>query len=256
MMCAADFRRIARESLKGKWGIALGTGLVASLLGGTIGSGGTSVSANSASVEQRISSGELENFFYSDAFRHLLPLIFIIGAIAVVWSLVILVLGGAVSLGYAKFNLNLVDGQPSRFDDLFSEFHRSWPAFCLQFLMGLFVFLWSLLFIIPGILAAFSYSMATYIMAENPDMTAREAIAASKEMMRGNRWRLFCLGFSFIGWSLLCVLTLGIGTLWLRPYEEAAPAAVYRDLSGTAQPAAPELGEYRFDPSGDYQPPQ
>ena len=124
MMCAADFRRIARESLNGKWGIALGTGLVAALLGGTISSGGTSLNLNSGNVQHRISSGELENFFYSDTFRHLLPLIFIIGAIITVWSLVMLVLGGAVSLGYAKFNLNLVDGQPPRFDDLFSEFHR------------------------------------------------------------------------------------------------------------------------------------
>ena len=98
--------------------------------------------------------------------------------------------------------------------------------------------------------------MAPYILAENPDMTTREAIAASKEMMRGSRWRLFCLGFSFIGWSMLCILTLGIGNLWLRPYREAAQAAFYRDLSGTRQPSAPELGEYRFDPSDDYQPPQ
>ena len=253
MMRASDFRRIARESLKGKWGIALGTGLVAALLGGTISSSGTSVNINSGNVQQRISSGELESFFYSDTFRHLLPLIFIIGAIITVWSLVMLVLGGAVSLGYAKFNLNLVDGQPLRFDDLFSEFHRIWPAFCLQFLMGLFVVLWSLLFIIPGILAAYSYAMAPYIMAENPDMTAREAIAASKEMMRGNRWRLFCLGFSFIGWAILAALTLGIGTLWLRPYEEAAQAAFYRDLSGTG---ARETDGYTFDPSADYQPPQ
>lgn len=253
MMRASDFRRIARESLKGKWGIALGTGLVAALLGGTIGSGGTSVNANSASVERRISSGELESFFYSDTFRHLLPLIFIIGTIVAVWSLVMLVLGGAVSLGYAKFNLNLVDGQPPRFDDLFSEFHRIWPAFCLHFLMSLFVVLWSLLFIIPGILAAYSYAMAPYILAENPDMTAREAIAASKEMMRGNRWRLFCLGFSFIGWGLLCALTLGIGNLWLRPYEEAAHAAFYRDVSGAG---IPETDGYTFDPSDDYQPPQ
>ena len=156
MMRASDFRRIARESLKGKWGIALGTGLVAALLGGTISSSGTSVNITSSTVQQHISSGELESFFYSDTFRALLPLIFIIGVIAVVWSLVILVLGGAVSLGYAKFNLNLVDGQPPRFDDLFSEFHRIWPAFCLQFLMGLFVVLWSLLFISPGILAAYS----------------------------------------------------------------------------------------------------
>ena len=254
-MCAADFRRIAREALAGKWGIALGTGLVAALLGGTIASGSASVNINSSTVQQHISSGELESFFYSDTFRALLPLIFIIGVIAVVWSLVILVLGGAVSLGYAKFNLNLVDGQPPRFDGLFSEFHRIWPGFCLKFLTGLFTFLWTLLFIIPGILAAYSYAMAPYILAENPDMTAREAITASKEMMRGNRWRLFCLGFSFIGWGLLCALTLGIGTLWLRPYEEAAHAAFYRDLSGTAQPTIQEDG-YRFDPSGDYQPPQ
>ena len=253
MMCASDFRRIARESLNGKWGIALGTGLVAALLGGTIGSGGASVTANSAGVQQRISSGELESIFYSDTFRHLLPLILIIGAIAAVWSLVMLVLGGAVSLGYARFNLNLVDGQPPRFDDLFSEFHRIWPAFCLKFLTGLFVVLWSLLFIVPGILASFSYAMAPYILTENPDMTAREAIAASKEMMRGNRWRLFCLGFSFIGWAILAALTLGIGTLWLRPYEEAAQAAFYRDLSGTG---ARETDGYTFDPSEDYQPPQ
>ena len=253
MMCASDFRRIARESLNGKWGIALGTGLVAALLGGTIGSGGASVTANSAGVQQRISSGELESIFYSDTFRHLLPLILIIGAIAAVWSLVMLVLGGAVSLGYARFNLNLVDGQPPRFDDLFSQFHRIWPAFCLKFLTGLFVVLWSLLFIVPGILASFSYAMAPYILTENPDMTAREAIAASKEMMRGNRWRLFCLGFSFIGWAILAALTLGIGTLWLRPYEEAAQAAFYRDLSGTG---ARETDGYTFDPSEDYQPPQ
>ena len=255
-MCASDFRRIARESLKGKWGLALGTGLVAALLGGTIGSGGASVNLNSGNAQRHFSPGELESFFYSDTFRHLLPIIFIIGAIAVVWCLVMLVLGGAVSLGYAKFNLHLVDGQPPRFDDLFSEFHRIWPAFCLGFLMGLFTFLWSLLFIIPGILAAYSYAMAPYILAENPDMTAREAIAASKEMMRGNRWRLFCLGFSFIGWSMLCILTLGIGSLWLRPYEEAAHAAFYREVSGTRQSFASESGEYRFDPSGDYQAPQ
>ena len=256
-MCAADFRRIAREALAGKWGIALGTGLVAALLGGTIASGSASVNINSSTVQQHISSGELESFFYSDTFRALLPLIFIIGVIAVVWSLVILVLGGAVSLGYAKFNLNLVDGQPPRFDDLFSQFYRLWAGFCLQLLTGLFIFLWSLLFIIPGIVAAYSYAMAPYILAENPDMTVREAIAASKEMMRGSRWRLFCLGFSFIGWSMLCILTLGIGNLWLRPYREAAQAAFYRDLSGTRRPSAPEqLGEYRFDPSDDYQPPQ
>lgn len=254
MMCASDFRRMAREALKGKWGLALGTGLVAALLGGSVGSSGFSVNFN-VDLENYIPYGDIESFLYSDTFRHLIPLLIAIAAIAAVWGLVRLVIGGAVSLGYALFNLNLVDGQPPRFDDLFSQFYRLWAGFCLQLLTGLFIILWSLLFVIPGIVAAYSYAMAPYILAENPDMTAREAIAASKEMMRGNRWRLFCLSFSFIGWSMLCILTLGIGNLWLRPYEEAAHAAFYREVSGTWQPATPALEEYRFDPSDGYQAP-
>lgn len=98
---------------------------------------------------------------------------------------------------------------------------------------GLYTFLWSLLFIIPGIIAAYSYAMTGYILAEDPELTAGEAISRSKEMMSGNRFRLFCLQFSFIGWEILSALTLGIGNLWLRPYKQAAVAAFYREISGT-----------------------
>ena len=79
------------------------------------------------------------------------------------------------------------------------------------------------------------------ILAEHPELTASEAIARSKEMMSGNRWCLFCLHFSFIGWDILSSLTLGIGNLWLRPYKQAANAAFYREISGTGYAA--------FDPS-------
>ena len=105
----------------------------------------------------------------------------------------------------------------------------------MRFLINLYIFLWTLLFIIPGIIASYSYSMTHYIMAENPEYGVNEAIAASKEMMRGNRWRLFCLRFSFIGWSILCIFTLGIGYLWLNPYMEAANAAFYKEISGWNQ---------------------
>ena len=74
--------------------------------------------------------------------------------------------------------------------------------------------------------------MTEFILAENPDLTASDAIAQSKEIMHGNRWRLFCLHFSFIGWDILSSLTLGIGNLWLRPYKQAANAAFYREISG------------------------
>jgi len=103
-----------------------------------------------------------------------------------------------------------------------------------RLLQSVYILLWSLLFIIPGIMAAYSYSMTGYILAENPNMTADEAIARSKQMMDGNRWRLFCLQISFIGWSILSsLLTFGIGDLWLTPYRQAASAAFYREISGT-----------------------
>ena len=103
-----------------------------------------------------------------------------------------------------------------------------------RLLQTLYILLWSLLFIIPGIIAAYSYSMTGYILAENPNMPADEAIARSKQMMDGNRWRLFCLQISFIGWSILSsLLTFGIGDLWLTPYRQAASAVFYREISGT-----------------------
>lgn len=97
-------------------------------------------------------------------------------------------------------------------------------------------YLWTLLLIIPGIMASYSYAMTGYILAEHPELTASEAIAQSKDMMAGNRWRLFCLQFSFIGWDILCALTLGIGNLALRPYRHAAEAAFYRELCGGTVP--------------------
>ena len=112
-----------------------------------------------------------------------------------------------------------------------------------RLLKSTYTFLWSLLFVIPGIVASFSYAMTDYILAEHPELTASEAINRSKEMMRGNRFRLFCLELSFIGWSILCLFTFGIGNLWLTPYKNAAKAAFYREVSGT---------EYRRSYSDEY----
>ena len=98
-------------------------------------------------------------------------------------------------------------------------------------LVTLYTVLWMLLFIIPGIVAAFRYSMTFYILAENPELSASEAINRSKELMDGNKWRFFCLGASFIGWIILTLFTLGIGNLFLNPYMQAAHAAFYRDIT-------------------------
>ena len=149
---------------------------------------------------------------------------------AVVYAIVTLIIGGPVTLGYVKFNLDMVNGYRPSFSDLFSQFGRFKEAFVMQLLRSIFIFLWSLLLVIPGIIATFSYAMAPYILYENPGMSASDAIAASKQMMDGNKWRLFCLNFSFIGLSILSVFTLGILNLWLIPYMEASYAAFYEEL--------------------------
>ncbi len=137
-------------------------------------------------------------------------------------------------MGYAKFNLDLIDRQKGvQLNTLFDYFSYWKTAVCAGLLQTLYVFLWMLLFIIPGIVASYSYAMTYYILAENPRLTASEAIALSKQMMRGNRWRLFCLHISFFGWSILATLSFGIGNLWLTPYRQAAAAAFYREIAGT-----------------------
>lgn len=106
--------------------------------------------------------------------------------------------------------------------------------------MYLKVVLWSLLFIIPGIVMDFAYAMTPYILKDNPELSAWEASSRSREMMKGHKFDLFWLELSFIGWILLSILTLGIGLFWLVPYMQTAIAAFYNDISGKNAPVAVE----------------
>ena len=99
-------------------------------------------------------------------------------------------------------------------------------------LVGSIALLFSVGFSFLTAVAQYRYAMSDYIMAENPDMLPSDALAESARMMRGNKWRLFCLELSFIGWALLCLLTCGIGFLWLSPYMYQAEAALYHEVSG------------------------
>lgn len=106
-------------------------------------------------------------------------------------------------------------------------------AFWTQFLMSVYLFGWSMLFVIPGIVKRYSYSMTYYILAEHPYMTLDQAITISRTMMDGNKWRLFCLDMSFIGWMILASLPWGLGAIPLEPYKASARAAFYREVSRT-----------------------
>lgn len=118
--------------------------------------------------------------------------------------------------------------------DIFSNYPRILGTVVLQ---NVYIFLWSLLLLIPGLIKGYSYAMTYYILHDNPEIGAEEAICRSMKMMDGHKWQLFCLHLSFIGWWLLCILTLGIGMLWLAPYIQNSTAAFYEDLKSQLEPA-------------------
>lgn len=113
------------------------------------------------------------------------------------------------------------------FNIAYGDFSRSLAVSVLQ---AVFNFLWCLLLIIPGIIKMYSYAMTYYIAEDYPELDANKCIDKSKEMMDGYKFDLFLLHLSFLGWALLCILTLGIGALWLRPYIATSEVVFYERL--------------------------
>lgn len=223
-MCAKELRTWARDALRGNWPVAV----LVSLVGGLLSGGVDLISqfSDSSATDADISS--MLNWLPRDVWAMLLT-------ITIVSMLVSIVLSGAVAMGMCSYNQNLLFRRQGRFSDLFSHFHRLWDGIRMSFILGLFTFLWTLLFIIPGVVAVYRYAMVPYLMAEFPELKVMDAMRESKRLMKGNKWRLFCLHWSFIGWDLLAVLTLGIGYLFVTPYTRMAEAAFYLDVTGRGQ---------------------
>lgn len=163
-------------------------------------------------------------------------------------SIVTLLISGPLTLGATQIYMSVIrKNRKPEIGQLFDGFSNFTNAFILYILNTILIWLWSLLFIIPGIIKSYSYAMSFYILADNPSMAPNDARKKSMEMMHGNKWRLFCLDFSFIGWELLSLLTLGILSFWITPYREAAYAAFYQNLlveQGLVAPEAPEADSY------------
>ncbi len=141
-----------------------------------------------------------------------------------------LIIGGPMDLGLATFLLSLKRKGDAKIEDLFKGFSVFESSLILYIVRMVFVLLWSLLLIIPGIVAALRYSMAIYILHDAPELTGMEALGRSREMMEGHKGKLFGLYLSFIGWAILCLFTLGIGYLWLAPYMKASETCFYENL--------------------------
>ncbi len=209
MQLNSELRAQARERLDGKWG----TFVLMTFLMYVI----SAILQIPGSVGDLLKVLSPENALTSES----------MSSISLVLSLLALPLGWGLTVSLLRNHRE----ESVDLENLFDGFRggRYTRVFCALFLVNLFTFLWTLLLIIPGIMKAFSYALTPYILLDEPELTAKQAIARSSEIMEGRRWKLFCLYFSFIGWGILCLLTFGIGFLWLVPYMNASIAAFYED---------------------------
>lgn len=220
-MRSRDYKKIALDGLTGKWFIAFVASLIASIFG--VG-GGVSVDIEFGNEE--VNPEPIVDFVT----ENIIPVLIVAAISSVVYLLVMLMISSIVSVGYAQFNVDLITGVEPKIKTLFSHTRQWKTTFCANVLVFLRVLIGCILFVVPGIIAAYKYSMVNHVLADNPNFTPREALRHSAEIMQGNKWRLFCLHLSFFGWMILSVLTFGIALAWVYPYQQATMAAFYEDI--------------------------
>ena len=154
-------------------------------------------------------------------------------------NIVSILIYGPMTFGIAYLWISFNRGNALQMENLFHGFKGEMfgKTFLLGLIQNIYIFLWSLLFLIPGIIKALSYSMSFYIMVDHPEYNYKDCIDASKAMMDGFKLQLLLLYLSFIGWAILSVFTLGIGYFFLAAYVQTSTANFYERIKGRIFPA-------------------
>lgn len=211
---SVELKIAAKENLDGKWLVAIVITIVAWLLIDAF----TSSNGGNAAYRYILENGRaIRVEDDGSAFKNMM-------------SIVSLIIGGPIYFGVASHFLKLARYERAEFNDLFSGFSMFKTNFVLHLLITIFTVLWTLLLIVPGIIAAIKYSMAYYILNDNPDIGGMEAIERSKKMMDGHKMRFFEMWLGFLGWFILGIVTFGLGMVYAIPYYRAAKANFYLDL--------------------------
>lgn len=195
----------------------------------------------SSSEYRRRAREALDGNIFGNTWLYLVLAVLVVGAVLSASSFIFIgpfLLLGPLSIGLCSYTLHLLRNteRKNKVDSLLDGFRGPIVNHILVgFLVELFTALWSMLFVIPGIVKAIAYSQSFYIAIEHPEYDANTCITESRKMMNGHKWEYFCLQLSFLGWIIVGSLCLGIGTLWVTAYMRAANAAFYEDLKG--QPA-------------------
>ena len=159
-------------------------------------------------------------------------------------------LGVLLEIGYILYHLGIRRGREMPYLTLFDGFSFAGKVILLYIVQYIFIFLWSLLFIVPGIIAGYRYRFALYNLCENPKIGVMEALNMSKAQTWGHKWELFVLDLSFIGWNLLCGLTLGILSIWITPYIQQTDIGYFeaiKQMSGVGYQPPRDDGEFHQD---------
>ena len=225
MLKSKELREKAWESLKGKYWMAFAVILVTGLIG-SIGNAFVSFGQQLGEVLGMVEPAELDSTMAIGA----LVLNGVVIISAIIGALFSIFVTDAITVGVSDYFIKNTDSKPS-FKDAFSGFKVKYGRnIGTLLLVGIKTVLWTLLFLIPGVIKSYEYAIIPYILADDPEISSKDAFKKAKQMMKGNKWRLFKLEFSFIGWFALCVLTLGLGTFFLIPYINAANAEFYAEL--------------------------
>jgi len=211
---------IARRSLRGHYVRSIGVSLIALLLGGV---------STFSFLMQQIKLFFLKNMIISGGFAPIESELRYLFLMIEIYIIVSAIAGSMVELGHNRYYLLQYKNEPRGVKTLFS-YQVFWgKAIMLRLLMSAQTILWSVLLVIPGIVAVLRYALAPYLLAQKPDLSYPAAVQMSKVLMRGYKEKLFWLELSFIGYMLLSVLTCGIGFIFLIPYMKAAQTEFYRE---------------------------
>lgn len=222
MWTRAELKDRAKAAMaQGYWKLVL-VGLIAT----AIGSGGSSSSIEFKS-EENISPDIFTTFLA------MLPAIIGIASIGIIIAVLISIFViNPIEIGTSRFFLKSLTEDTEIREVLFAFDYGYKNVVKILFIRNLKIFLWSLLFIIPGIVKGYEYRMISYLLAENPELTEEEAFRLSRQMMDGQKWEAFVLDWSFFGWDLLVAITMGIvGIFYVNPYVCLTNAALYDTLS-------------------------
>ena len=225
MLKSKELRAKAWNSLKGKYWKAF---LVVLVLGVLV-SAGTGLVTYAQSMTDIVDAVDPSQM---DATMELGAMVITVAALVVCIAglLISIFVGNAATVGQSHYFIKNTVSNPS-FADAFAGFKVKYRRnIGTLFVMGIKLALWSILLVIPGIIKSYEYAMIPYILADDAEISSKAAFKKAREMMKGNKWRLFKLNLSFIGWELLCGLTLGIGMFFLLPYIHAANAEFYVEL--------------------------